>query len=197
MGTTTERVVLLAAGYLLGRSKKSKLALMVAGSVAYGRLSGRKDGESSGSITDQVTRNPEQQRVSSGISEAARETVNQPTAEAQDTDVRSAAPEDQQETAEEAERRAPEATEEPAEKPPGGDDRQAIKASDDENKEPARQRYRKMTPAKVRHAINALGGGADVGELCEEIGLTRRTLYRYVSPDGELRLAGQKLLNRE
>ena len=41
----------------------------------------------------------------------------------------------------------------------------------------------KMTPAKV-------------GELCKELGITRQTLYRHVSPTGELRDDGHKILDR-
>lgn len=35
-----------------------------------------------------------------------------------------------------------------------------------------------------------------VAELCEELNITRSTLYRYVSPTGELRERGIKLLNQ-
>ncbi|WP_434615718.1 hypothetical protein [Arthrobacter sp. A5] len=34
-----------------------------------------------------------------------------------------------------------------------------------------------------------------VGELCKELGITRQTLYRHVSPTGELRPDGERLLN--
>ena len=34
----------------------------------------------------------------------------------------------------------------------------------------------------------------NVGELCQELGITRQTLYRHVSPTGELREDGAKLL---
>ena len=34
-----------------------------------------------------------------------------------------------------------------------------------------------------------------VGRLCEELGVTRQTLYRHVSPKGELRPDGKKLLS--
>ena len=34
-----------------------------------------------------------------------------------------------------------------------------------------------------------------VSELCQELKITRSTLYRYVSPNGELRERGKKLLN--
>lgn len=53
----------------------------------------------------------------------------------------------------------------------------------------------KMTPAKVRHAQASMGQPAtNVGDLCRELGVTRQTLYRHVSPAGELREAGRKLL---
>jgi hypothetical protein len=35
-----------------------------------------------------------------------------------------------------------------------------------------------------------------VGDLCLELGITRQTLYRHVSPKGELRQDGVKLLAR-
>lgn len=55
----------------------------------------------------------------------------------------------------------------------------------------------KMTPAKVRLAMASMGQpGTNVGDLCEEIGVTRQTLYRHVSPTGELRPDGAKVLAR-
>jgi hypothetical protein len=33
-----------------------------------------------------------------------------------------------------------------------------------------------------------------IRDLCAELGITRQTLYRHVSPDGSLRPDGQKLL---
>lgn len=54
----------------------------------------------------------------------------------------------------------------------------------------------KMTPAKVRLAMAAMGQPETrVGGLCEELGVTRQTLYRHVYPTGELRPDGAKLLN--
>lgn len=50
----------------------------------------------------------------------------------------------------------------------------------------------KMTPAKLRLAQVAMEN--KVGALCKELGITRQTLYRHVSPDGILRSAGKKLL---
>ncbi|RAN79354.1 resolvase [Bacillus sp. SRB_336] len=53
----------------------------------------------------------------------------------------------------------------------------------------------KMTPAKLRLAMASLGQpGTVVGELCEELGVSRQTLYRHVSPAGDLRSDGEKLL---
>jgi DNA invertase Pin-like site-specific DNA recombinase len=53
----------------------------------------------------------------------------------------------------------------------------------------------KMTPAKVRLAAASMGKpGTNVGELCKELGVTRQTLYRHVSPTGELRDDGRKIL---
>jgi DNA invertase Pin-like site-specific DNA recombinase len=54
----------------------------------------------------------------------------------------------------------------------------------------------KMTAAKVRLAMASMGKpGTKVSELCTELGITRQTLYRHVSPTGELRPDGQKLLS--
>lgn len=33
-----------------------------------------------------------------------------------------------------------------------------------------------------------------VSVLCKELGITRATLYRYVSPDGKLRAYGERVL---
>jgi len=53
----------------------------------------------------------------------------------------------------------------------------------------------KMTPAKVRLAAASMGQpGTKIGELCKELGITRQTLYRHVSPAGELRPDGKKVL---
>jgi len=49
-------------------------------------------------------------------------------------------------------------------------------------------RRAKMTPAKLRLAIAAMGKPeTNVGDLCRELGVTRSTLYRHVSPTGETR----------
>ena len=50
----------------------------------------------------------------------------------------------------------------------------------------------KMTPAKLRLAQAAMGQPeTNVGVLCEELRITRSTLYRHVSPTGELRGPGR------
>jgi DNA invertase Pin-like site-specific DNA recombinase len=55
----------------------------------------------------------------------------------------------------------------------------------------------KMTPAKLRLAIAAMGKPeTNVGDLCRELGVTRSTLYRHVSPTGEARGDAMRLLNR-
>jgi len=55
----------------------------------------------------------------------------------------------------------------------------------------------KMTAAKLRLAMAAMGQPeTKVGVLCDELGVTRQTLYRHVSPKGELRPDGTKLLLR-
>jgi hypothetical protein len=52
-----------------------------------------------------------------------------------------------------------------------------------------------MTPAKLRLAAASMGQpDTKVGELCAELGITRQTLYRHMSPAGELRPDGLKLL---
>ncbi len=53
-----------------------------------------------------------------------------------------------------------------------------------------------LTPAKVRTAQAAMKSrDTSVSELCAELGISTMTLYRYVSPNGELREAGLKVLN--
>ncbi|WP_026600268.1 recombinase family protein [Methylomonas sp. 11b] len=54
----------------------------------------------------------------------------------------------------------------------------------------------KMTAAKLRLAMAAIGQPETViGNLCKELGIARQTLYRHVSPKGELRPDGVKLLS--
>lgn len=53
----------------------------------------------------------------------------------------------------------------------------------------------KMTPAKLRRAMAAMGKPETVvGKLCQELGVTRQTLYRHVDPKGALRIDGKRLL---
>jgi len=53
----------------------------------------------------------------------------------------------------------------------------------------------KMTPAKLRLAMASLGQlETKIGPLCDELGISKQTLYRHVSPTGELRADGKKLL---
>ncbi len=55
----------------------------------------------------------------------------------------------------------------------------------------------KMTPAKLRLAQAALKDpSTQVNALCEELGITRQTLYRHLSPQGELRSDGQKVVSQ-
>ncbi len=52
-----------------------------------------------------------------------------------------------------------------------------------------------MTKAKVRLAQVAMKEReTSVASLCNELGITRATLYRYVGPSGELRKHGQQVL---
>jgi DNA invertase Pin-like site-specific DNA recombinase len=53
----------------------------------------------------------------------------------------------------------------------------------------------KMTASKLRIALSAMGKPeTKVGELCQELGITRQTLYRHIAPDGSLREDGKKIL---
>jgi DNA invertase Pin-like site-specific DNA recombinase len=55
----------------------------------------------------------------------------------------------------------------------------------------------KMTPAKLRLAQAAMGKrGAVVADLCKELGISSQTLYRHVSPAGELRATGKKAISK-
>ena len=55
----------------------------------------------------------------------------------------------------------------------------------------------KMTPAKLRLARAAMADPeTKVSDLCTELGVTRQTLYRHVTPDGQIRPDGEKLLAR-
>ena len=53
-------------------------------------------------------------------------------------------------------------------------------------------------PAKVRLAMASMGKpDTKVSELCKEVGISRQTLYRHVSPDGEARPDGMRVLARK
>ena len=55
-----------------------------------------------------------------------------------------------------------------------------------------------MTPAKLRLAQAAMAQrDTTVSNLCQELGVTRQTLYRFVDPKGQLRADGIKLLKRQ
>jgi hypothetical protein len=55
----------------------------------------------------------------------------------------------------------------------------------------------KMTPAKLRLAQAAMGKkGTIVADLCEELGISSQTLYRHVSPTGEVRPNGKAVISR-
>ena len=54
----------------------------------------------------------------------------------------------------------------------------------------------KMTPAKLRLAQAAMGKPeTSVGELCRELGVSSQTLYRHVSPAGDLRPDGLRMIS--
>lgn len=56
----------------------------------------------------------------------------------------------------------------------------------------------KMTAAKLRLAIASMGQpDTQVGTLCKELGISRQTLYRHVSPTGEVRPDGKNLLGHK
>jgi len=55
----------------------------------------------------------------------------------------------------------------------------------------------KMTPAKLRLAAASMGNpDTNIAELCTELGISRQTLYRHLSPTGQLRPDGLKLDQR-
>lgn len=55
----------------------------------------------------------------------------------------------------------------------------------------------KMTPAKLKLAQAALKDpNTQVSGLCKELNITRQTLYRHLSPQGDLRQDGQHALQR-
>jgi len=80
-------------------------------------------------------------------------------------------------------------------------ERELIRERTLEGLKAARARGRKggrkfqLTKAQVRLAQVAMKNrDTSVNELCKELGITRPTLYRYVSPTGELREYGKKIL---
>jgi DNA invertase Pin-like site-specific DNA recombinase len=53
-----------------------------------------------------------------------------------------------------------------------------------------------LTKAQVRLAQAAMGNKETVvSELCDELGITRATLYRYIDPKGKLRDYGKRVLS--
>lgn len=59
-------------------------------------------------------------------------------------------------------------------------------------------RKNKMTSSKIRLAQAAMGKPeTKITDLCIELGITRQTLYRHVSPEGQLRSDGEKLLTNK
>lgn len=55
----------------------------------------------------------------------------------------------------------------------------------------------KMTAAKIRLAMASMGQpDTTVGDLCKELGVSRQTLYRHVSPSGDLRDDGRRVLTQ-
>ncbi|WP_212377512.1 recombinase family protein [Acetobacter persici] len=53
----------------------------------------------------------------------------------------------------------------------------------------------KMTLAKLHLAQAAMSDPeTQVGDLCSELGISRQTLYRHVTPEGKIRPDGEKLL---
>jgi len=55
-----------------------------------------------------------------------------------------------------------------------------------------------MTKNKLLVAASAMkSSSTSVKELCAELGITKPTLYRYVSPEGEIREVGNRLLKNQ
>ncbi len=56
----------------------------------------------------------------------------------------------------------------------------------------------KMTAVKLRMAQAGLANrDTNVNTLCEELGITRQTLYRFVAPNGDLRADAKRLLGQK
>ncbi len=52
-----------------------------------------------------------------------------------------------------------------------------------------------LTKSQLRLAQASMSNrDTKISEFCKEIGITRSTLYRYISPEGEIRPHGHKLL---
>lgn len=59
-------------------------------------------------------------------------------------------------------------------------------------------RRHKLTPHQVMLAQASMQSReTNLGDLCQELGITKPTLYRYVGPDGTPRLNGMKVLGKE
>jgi hypothetical protein len=55
-----------------------------------------------------------------------------------------------------------------------------------------------MTPAKVRLVMASTGKpDAEVADFCKGLGIFRQALYRHVSPNGEARPDGVRVLARK
>jgi DNA invertase Pin-like site-specific DNA recombinase len=55
----------------------------------------------------------------------------------------------------------------------------------------------KMTPEKIRLAMAAMEKAeTNVADLCRELGISSQTLYRHISPTGELRGDGKKIIEQ-
>ena len=66
---------------------------------------------------------------------------------------------------------------------------------DDAGQRPEGGRPPALSKAQVRLAQAAMESrDTKVSDLCQELGITKATLYRYVAPDGSLRERGQKAL---
>jgi DNA invertase Pin-like site-specific DNA recombinase len=54
-----------------------------------------------------------------------------------------------------------------------------------------------FTASKLRRAVAAMANrDTHVTELCEELGVSRATLYNYVTPEGKFTARGEALLHR-
>ena len=54
-----------------------------------------------------------------------------------------------------------------------------------------------MNKRKLRLAVAAMKDReTSVSDLCQELGVSRTTLYTYMDPKGQLRFAGEKMLQK-